>query len=213
MQLYDWTGNPWVDAGIVTILEYTNKKNVYEINLDDLQSMSMLMQELYMEHSWQTNLYSVFPNHPVTQSYGIKTSQKNKQITEQQRSENIKKLRFKQKEEFRNLLNQMINSITPLSNHGDCIACGRRMVREQRNRMYIPLSGYAGSHFFSFTTEGVDYCNACTFAIQCSPMIFYKCINLMLIHSNSHKVMRYWAKKCIDNINTKSTEKFYRLFK
>lgn len=66
--------------------------------------------------------------------------------------------------------------------------------------MHIPLTGYEGSHFFSFRADGADYCDACTFAVQCAPLVLYACGKLALLHSNSQKVMRYWAKRCIASV-------------
>ncbi|NLO29446.1 MAG: type I-B CRISPR-associated protein Cas8b1/Cst1, partial [Methanosarcina mazei] len=44
------------------------------------------------------------------------------------------------------------------------------------------------------------YCPACTLAVQFSPLVSYACGTLLLIHSNSEKVMHYWAKKAIKDI-------------
>lgn len=73
MAIYTWTGNPFVDAGISAILEWFEKKQPPEIEKGDLILLSKDLQDLYLTQKWQKNLYSVFPNHPVTQSFGIKT--------------------------------------------------------------------------------------------------------------------------------------------
>ena len=75
--------------------------------------------------------------------------------------------------------------------------------------MHIPLTGYEGSHFFSFKAEGADYCDACTFAVQCSPLVYYACGKLLLLHSNSMKIMKCWAKRCIAEVNKQLATKNY----
>ncbi len=197
MSLFNWTGNPWVDTGIAAITELAAKKHPEEIEKIDIDKSKNFIQSLYLNKAWRDNLYSVFPNHPITQSFGIKT----KNIQVEQESLNLKKLREKQSEGFKELLEIMVNNIVPLGESGNCIACGVRNTKEQRNKMHIPLTGYEGSHFFSFKTEGADYCDACSFAVQCSPLLYYACGKLLLLHSNSQKVMRYWARRCISDVH------------
>lgn len=197
MPIFSWTGNPWVDGGISAIQEWSKKHKPEDILMNDIEDISKTLLDIYMTDSWRANLYSVFPNHPVTQSYGIKT----KGIPDDQLRSNIAKLRKKQKEGFRKLLNDLTSNIALLEEKGNCIACGRRNVKKQRNRMHIPLTGYEGSHFFSYKTNGADYCDTCTFAVQCSPLLYYACGKLLLLHSNSYTVMQYWARRCIAEVH------------
>jgi len=206
MSYFTWTGNPWVDAGVSAMLGWTGKKVPSEITKEDLKNISDELSSLYLTKAWQTNLYSVFPNHPVTQSYGIPT----KKLPERQRANNLKKLKKKQSVEFIALLDGLLERTTPLGEHGNCIACGQRNVEEQRNRMHIPLTGYQGSHFFPFKAIGIDYCYACTFAVQCAPLVFYRCGKyLALIHSNSLKVLHYWARRCVEQVRRQILKKEY----
>jgi len=48
--------------------------------------------------------------------------------------------------------------------------------------------------------SGAGYCAACTLAIQFSPLVFFACGKLLMLHSNSPKVLKVWANKCIRNI-------------
>jgi CRISPR-associated protein Cst1 len=205
MPLFNWTGNPWVDAGIAAIQEWSKKKSPDEISLENLKEISTALVDIYLSDAWRSSLYSVFPNHPATQSYGIKT----KGITEIILKDNLKNLRKRQRGELCNLFDSLLNNTKPLSKSGNCIACGRRDVREQRNRMHIPLTGYEGSHFFSFKADGADYCDACTFAVQCSPLVYYACGKLLLLHSGSVKIMRFWAKRCIAEIQKQIATRNY----
>ncbi len=68
---------------------------------------------------------------------------------------------------------------------------------------FIPLTG-SGSliNYFSFANTGADYCSLCALLIQFSPLTMYKCGGMMIVlHSNSEKVMKFWAKRAIDNID------------
>jgi CRISPR-associated protein Cst1 len=50
---------------------------------------------------------------------------------------------------------------------------------------------------FSHAVEGADYCDACAFAVQCAPLTLYACGKLLLLHADSHKVLRVWAKRAV----------------
>lgn len=70
------------------------------------------------------------------------------------------------------------------------------------SKTYIPLTG-SGSlrNFYSFAQSGADYCSACIFAIQASPLVYYMCGKLMLIHSSNFNVVKSWAKLCMEKLN------------
>jgi len=204
MSYFTWTGNPWVDAGVSAMLAWSKKKEPIEITKADIAKISDDLEAIYLTDGWRSNLYSVFPNHPAIQSFGIKT----KNLPQMERAANFKKLRKRQREEFCALLTRLGEGITQLEKEGECIACGRRSVQERPNRMHIPLTGYQGSHFFSHKADGVDYCHACTYAVQCSPLVLYRCGNkLVLVHSNSFKVLRYWADKCLNAVRKQVLKK------
>jgi CRISPR-associated protein Cst1 len=178
MPLFNWTGNPWVDTGIAAIQEWNKKQKPEDILKKDIENIAAVLVALYLTDAWKKSLFSVFPNNPITNP-----SIKNK------------------KKELLEYYENLIEGALPIEKQGDCIACGRRNTVSGKNRMHIPMTGYEGSHFFSFKTIGVDYCEACTFAVQCSPLLFYRCGKLLLLHSNSSKVMRYWARKCISEVH------------
>lgn len=119
----------------------------------------------------------------------------------------IKNKEQKLKEFFEGLVSQ----VEPLKEAGNCISCGKRDVKDLRTKSEIPLIG-SGSliNFFPFGQSGGDYCPACTLAIQFSPLMFYACGKLLLIHSNSDKVMHYWAKEAIQRVNRQILEKNYK---
>lgn len=182
MPIYSFTGNPYIDNGIVVIMGYCNKKNPEDITIDDIDKISKLLQDIYISPSWSKNLYSIFPNNAITNP-----SNKTADI---------------KKQKLRDFLNDLKQDIQEQHNEGNCIGCGRRDANRSFSKTYIPLTG-SGSlrNYFSYAKDGADYCSACVFAIQASPLAYYMCRNFMLIHSSNFSVVKSWAKFCINEIN------------
>jgi len=186
---FQFTGNPFVDAGIWAICEWCKKERPEDLDTDDLRMMIGDIVPLYLTPAWSKNLYSIFPNNPIT----------NPSVEDKKGS-------------MSKFLNDLLHEITPITNEGsgNCISCGRRIVKTVRTKTEIPLLG-SGSlvNYFPNGQSGADYCPACTFAVQFSPLIFYSCRKLLLLHSNSVKVMRYWAKRAIQDIRRQMIERDY----
>lgn len=175
-----------MDSGIAAILEYWTKKVPEEVDKSDLTTISELLQQVYVAEKWKKNIYSIFLNYPLSQpSY---------------------KTEAKKREKLREFLDDLLNGVEPLDKLGDCIACGSRSTRKHKNRQHIPMTGSGGAlNFFSFTSQGADYCDTCAFSVQCSPLTYYACGKLAMLHSNSAKVMHYWAKRSLANIQQQIT--------
>jgi CRISPR-associated protein Cst1 len=107
----------------------------------------------------------------------------------------------KKREELEKLLDELVRESHELKEQGDCMACGRRSTREPKGRKHIPMTGLGGlRNFFAHAAEGADYCDTCAFAVQCAPLTLYACGKLLLLHSNSDKVLRVWAKRAVTAI-------------
>ncbi|KKG13761.1 CRISPR-associated protein [Methanosarcina sp. 2.H.T.1A.6] len=189
--LYTFTGNPFVDAGIWAICEWSGRKKPEEITVEDLREIKQDVISVYLSPEWAKSLYSVFPNNAVTNP-----SVKNKD---------------KRLLEFLEQLIGQVESQGGLGEFGNCISCGRYDVEDVRTKTEIPLIG-SGTliNFFPYGQQGADYCAACTLAVQFSPFIFYACGKLLLIHSNSNKVMHYWAEKAIKDVRRQISANSYR---
>ncbi len=175
------TGNPFIDSGIYALSVKLNK-NFSEITLDDLEDEVKNLSKLYVEPSWKKNMHTIFPN-----SVLVNPSSTN--------DPNLK-------EKYLDNLNKLIGSIEPIQDSGSCIGCGSRNVKNVFGKDAIPLTG-SGSliNYFSFAKSGADYCSLCALLIQFSPLIMYCCGGKMIVlHSNSQKVMKFWSKKSIENI-------------
>jgi CRISPR-associated protein Cst1 len=185
--LYTFTGNPFVDAGIWAICEWSGRKKPEEIKIEDLKEIASDAVPIYLSSEWSKNLYSIFPNNPVTNP---SVKNKNQRLHE--------------------YLESLISQIEPIdiTKSGNCVTCGRRSVKQVRTKTEIPLIGSGGMiNFFPGGQEGADYCPACTFAVQFSPFVSYSCVKLLLLHSNSEKVMHYWADKAIKDVRRQISAK------
>ena len=176
------TGNPFIDSGIYAIATKLDK-NISEITLDDLKNISEWISKLYTSESWKKNMYTLFPN-----SVLVNPASTNKP--------NLNELYFDK-------LENLINSIDSIQDSGSCMACGKRDAKETFGKDAIPLTGSKSLiNYFSFANLGADYCSLCALLVQFSPLTVYRCGGKMIIlHSNSNKVMKFWAKKAIENID------------
>jgi CRISPR-associated protein Cst1 len=181
--IYKFTGNPFVDAGIWALSQWIGKKPE-ELDKDDLKGVIDEITSIYLNKRWSKNLFSVFPNNPLT----------NPAVKDK-------------KERYSKFLMELIDEINfEEYSSGDCISCGRRNKLERWGKDKIPLTGSKKFvNYFSYGADGADYCPACTFAVQFVPLVMYACGNMLLIHSNSAKVMKYWSKKTIGNVEKQIT--------
>jgi CRISPR-associated protein Cst1 len=175
--IYRFTGNPFVDAGIWALSQWIGKKPE-ELDKTDLRGVIDEVTNIYLTKKWSKNLFSIFPNNPFT----------NPAVKDK-------------KERYSKFLGELIEEIDVEEISGDCIGCGRRNKMERWGKDKIPLTGSKKFiNYFSYGTDGADYCPACTLAVQFIPFVTYACRNMLLLHSNSKKVMKYWSKKTVENV-------------
>ncbi|MCL2156415.1 MAG: type I-B CRISPR-associated protein Cas8b1/Cst1 [Methanobrevibacter sp.] len=176
-KLFKYTGNPFVDGGLVALNKLVEKE-VDEIEIVNLEKILEKIFDLYTKPAWHKNLYSIFPNNPLT----------NPSV------DNEKYLEF---------LNDLVAHITQLGEKGNCIACGKRNVVDKSFKGNVPLTGSGKLiNYFSYGTDGADYCPNCLFLVQLLPLFLYRCGgNFLLLHSDSEKLLKFWAKQSFDNIN------------
>lgn len=193
--IYKFTGNPFVDAGVWAICQWVEKRKPEDLDKEDLKNMIENIVPLYFENGWIDNMQSLFPNNPVINP-AVSKEFKNKSASE--------KKEYKKKK-YKDYLVGLLNETVPLNNPGNCISCGCRNVGPVRTKTEVPLIG-SGTliNFFPSGQSGGDYCPACTFAIQFSPLFLYQCKLrgkiFLLIHSNLDNIMYSWSKKAINEI-------------
>ena len=174
------TGNPFVDGGIYAIEAFYNAEYC-RLTPEILREKTKNVVELYLTGGWKKNMFSIFTGNSKFSNPSIKNK----------------------KETAMDYLNGLLIDFTTPENNGTCVACGRRKALPIRKREEIPLTGSGNFvNYFSGFSMGERYCPVCTFAVQFIPLILYSVGNrFMLIHSVSEKIMRYWAKEAIKNVN------------
>ena len=177
------TGNPFIDSGSYALSLRLNKK-ISEITIDDLKSEAEKISKLYTSKSWKSNLHTIFPNSILVNSASTNKS-------------NLKEL-------YLSKLNDLIDSIEPVADNGSCMGCGIRNANNVFGRDAIPLSGSKSlMNYFPSANSGADYCSLCALLIQFSPLIMYGCGGKkILLQSDSENVMKLWAEKSINNIDS-----------
>ena len=177
--IYSVTGNPFVNAGSYAIASWLKKKNLSEIYKYDIEDCIHDIIPIYFSENWKKQMYMIFPNSSI-----VNPSVKNKE------------------ERYTGILQKLIEDVQPLRNSGNCIACGRRDADRSLYKSEVPLTGSGKfMNFYSNAANGADYCSACAFAVQFLPLVLKSCGRmLLLLQSNSHKVMKYWANDCIKNV-------------
>jgi len=187
--IYEFTGNPFVDAGIWALSQWVGKKPE-ELDKEDLRKAAEdIFDTVYSNDKWYRSIIHgmVFPNGKFSNPGDFKkTSQERKS---------------KAMDHF----NGLIHEVTPLKDQGSCIACGRRDIKRRFFKSEVPLTGSGKMlNYFSFASGGADYCSACALAIQFSPLLMYKCGDLLLFHSDSNSLMKVWSKNVIRKLKGKS---------
>ncbi len=175
-------GNPFVDAGVCGICEWLGR-NVQpeQITPTDLEQIVNDIAPIMQTNAGWRNLHSLFPNSVLT----------NAAYTKKNRVELLM-----------NECKIYLDTISELSQAGDCMGCGRRAANTWLSKTNIPLTG-SGTlrNFFPTFAEGTGYCSACAFAIQLSPLVFMATAGKFLaLHSNSWKALRSWARVCVEDV-------------
>ena len=181
-------GNPFVDAGVSGICEWLGR-NVQpeQITKDDLEQVVNDVAPMIQTKVGWGNLHSIFPNSVLT----------NPAFSKRDR---VKLL----KAEFK----EYLDTICELNEAGDCMGCGRRDANILLSKTNVPLTG-SGTlrNFFPAFADGAEYCTACTFAIQLSPLVFLATAGKFLtLHTNSWKALRSWARICVADIRTQQLQ-------
>jgi CRISPR-associated protein Cst1 len=178
-------GNPFVDAGISAICAWTEKE-AEDITQADVENMIDRFAPVMCTPAWSKNLYSIFPNNPVTNS-SIKDS--------------LARLRLDWE--------SYLSAIEELGDAGDCAGCGRREARFHLIRKDVPMTGSGKlRNFFPLFSEGMGYCAACALAIQFAPLAFVASGGrFLMLHSNSWRVQRFWARTCVRDIRAQMSRK------
>ncbi len=187
--LFEYTGNPFVDAGISALILWCDKKTPQELTEADVKKALPEIASLFSQEAWIKTFYTTFSN-------GVMVQPSNK---------------GKEREKWMEFITELAKDLKPLGEQGSCIACGRRdaikIKKEKRGllRSEVPMTG-GSLNYYSFASSGADYCGVCAIAIQVSPVVLYKSGGKMiLVHSSSEKAMRSWARTAIKKVREQTS--------
>jgi len=166
--IYHFTGNPFVDAGIMTLCALSSKDDPLELGLSDVTRHVRKLPKLYLR--WK--LGALFTQNSKFSNPAIP---------------------FKDRERrYALYLNDLLKQVRPASQNGTCMACGSRQADTERVfREVHPLTGSGDLvNYFSFFEEGLPLCAACVLALQFAPFyLISKGGRLILVHSHNTRLM------------------------
>lgn len=193
MPLFEYTGNPFVDAGISALMIWCGKKVPQDLSESDVKKALPEIATLFSQDAWVKSFYTTFSN-------GVMVQPANK---------------GKEKEKWIEFISELSKDLLPLGEKGSCVACGRRdaikIKKEKRGllRSEVPMTG-GSLNYYSFASSGADYCGVCATAIQVSPLVLYRIGGRMiLVHSSSEKAIRSWARVALKNVSDQIQLKNY----
>ncbi|GAV23301.1 type I-B CRISPR-associated protein Cas8b1/Cst1 [Carboxydothermus pertinax] len=179
MGYFTFTGNPFVDAGLLALLAWNCKKSLEDLNLNDLDEITEITSKLYNSERWRKNLYSVFPNNPFT----------NPSVKEKEN----KYLEF---------MADLKQNIKPLNTGYGCAGCGVREPYKKFTKTDVPLTGTRDlRNHFPAAEDGENYCALCAMLVQFMPLVLFSCGGrFMLVHSVSEELNYIYVRQCINEV-------------
>ncbi|MGQ9608829.1 MAG: type I-B CRISPR-associated protein Cas8b1/Cst1 [bacterium] len=180
-------GNPFVDAGVSAMCEWLDKEPE-DITRTDIENLINELTPVLSSPNWKKNIMIIFTiNHPIPSPGNQK--------------KDIEAI-------FKKYLINYLNTIENIGLAGDCAGCGRRPALHSLTKDKVPLTGSGNlRNFFPIFGDGAGYCSACALAIQFLPFVLVSTGGkFLMLHSNSERVLRYWAKRCIEEIRKQRLE-------
>ncbi|NJE26637.1 type I-B CRISPR-associated protein Cas8b1/Cst1 [Thermococcus sp. MV5] len=199
--LLEWTGHPFVDAGLVAILLIANKNKPEELTMEDIEKAIDFVAELYATKEWSSKYLHamIFPNSGILMANPSMA----KKRTPKAIAENL-----------RNLFDE-IRKIGKGSS--TCLICGKRPVYTKKE-VYLsvfPLLGTGGvpNYFHSANPRGADICAHCIFLTQFVPLASYKLSRVLVIHAYPYELMLELSKEALEDVKRRKLASEARGFK
>ena len=178
MTLFSWTGNPFVDTGLMVILHLANKNEISELSYENVKRVLGDGRELASRNAKLKSFTMVFGrNGPLTNGYGYKSgtpSEKNYQIYINLVKGLLNAIQIKEQDGYICEIcgiNTNFNFATlykqVLSNAGEKIKEGKVLGRE-----WFPLSGSLGSDAQALpsASRAMNICPTCLFSTHYLPV-------------------------------------------
>ncbi|MEM4278841.1 MAG: type I-B CRISPR-associated protein Cas8b1/Cst1 [Archaeoglobaceae archaeon] len=187
MSLLEWTGHPFVDAGLAAVLLLANKSDATDLTEKDVESAIDFVSKLYARDEWNSKIIHgmIFPNNGILMA--------NPAMKKRRTSENIAKN-----------LNELFSEIKNSSGGFNCVICGERPAYDKKEvyRAVFPLlgSGDVTNYFHSGNPKGADICAHCLFLAQFMPIACYRLPRILLIHAYPYDIMLELNKDAIRDV-------------
>ena len=183
-KLFDWTGEPFTEAGLAFLLLWLKKEKPSDINFEDLDKIKKELAIIYSDDVWKKILYTFITSNSI---FTHRAYEKNR------------------KQEIRSHLDFLIEDLHELDDSNGCTLCGRRkpaaIPRKKKDFLFagrenLPLTG-SGSflNFFPHFTGGMQICKGCLFLILLSPLNSVKIGGRIGIISTSNKKLLFEITK------------------
>ncbi|ASJ11338.1 type I-B CRISPR-associated protein Cas8b1/Cst1 [Thermococcus sp. P6] len=170
--LFQWTGHPFVDAGLVALLLLSKKDSPEELTEEDVRKAVEFASELYARKEWSSGYIHamMLPNSGILMA--------NPSMAKKRTPEAIA-------QNLLNLLNEPEDPKAPI-----CEICGRGHSRvEPVHRSDFPLVGTGGMrNYFHSGKDGANVCPRCLFLVQFLPLIAYRLGRVLVMHAHPYEL-------------------------
>ena len=184
----EWTGHPFVDAGLVAILLIVNKNKPEELTKEDVEKAIDFAAELYATKEWSSKYLHamIFPNSGILMANPSMA----KKRTPKAIAENL-----------RNLFDETRRTS---KDNATCIICGKRPAYTKKE-VYLsvfPLLGTGGvlNYFHSANLCGADICVHCIFLTQFMPLVSYRLSRVLVIHAYPYELMLELSREALEDV-------------
>jgi len=185
--MFDWTGHPFVDAGLTGILLYCGKKCPEELTDEDVENAIKFVSNLYSTDKWVKYIHGrLFPNNGLLMA--------NPSMKKNRTPENIAKR-----------LGKLYNNDVNKKEVATCSICGKEanIVDMDIYRSVFPLlgSGDTTNFFHSGRINGEVICASCLFLAQFMPIVSYSIGNRsFIIHAYPYEKNLDLLKEPLDSV-------------
>jgi len=183
--LFEWTGHPFVDAGLVALLLLSKKRSPEKLTEENVEKAIEFASTLYARKEWSTGYIHamMLPNSGILMA----NPSMSKKRTPDAIAQNL-----------RELLQEPEDPNAPI-----CEICGRRHSRPKPvYRSDFPLVGTGGvPNYFPSAKDGLNVCFHCLFLVQFLPLIAYKVGGrVLVIHTYPYELMLELHEEAINDV-------------
>lgn len=195
--LFEWTGHPFVDAGLVALLLLNKKESLKELTEEDVERAIEFASELYARKEWSSGYIHamMLPNSGILMANPSMA----KKRTPHAISENL-----------RSLLREQEDKEAPI-----CEICGRRHSRSKPiYRSDFPLVGTGGvPNYFPSGKNGANVCSHCLFLVQFLPLVAYRLPRVLIVHAFPYELMLELHEEALNDVQKTQLASNARNFK